>query len=131
MWIEAAAGLLIALITALVGYWIGSMRFFKEHQLRVYGEVLPVILKYAFDLGDRNDEVEFNKALSKVWLYASKEVAIQLDKAVSCTVDPRRGDFKSELQAAIVAMRKDVLPKWYWVDRSLKKDEVKHYYFRF
>ena len=116
----------IVLISALLGYFLGVAKSFREEKQRAYGEILPAILKVAYH-PERKDEEDFGKALSKLWLYGNRKVTQKMDNAVSILHDHKRGDITKALQEAVIQMRKDVqiLP---W--QNIKPEEVKHLYTR-
>ena len=118
----------VQVLAAVIGYWLGSVKFFREHQLKMYGEVLPPLVKFTFNPWGDGDEKEFNAALLKIWLYASKDVARKLDRVISCMLNSERGNYVTEWQKVIVAMRRDVQPCWRWRQRKMNKDEVQHFY---
>jgi len=122
-----AVMILIPIIAAVIGYFLGSVKFFREHQLKMYGELLPRILQFAYTPRRSEDQEEFNAAVARIWLYASKDTALKLDWALSCWVKPERGDFHAAMQNAIVAMRNDIQPWWRLRKRRIKAEEVKHF----
>ena len=118
----------IAIITALAGYWIGSLKYFAEEKQKAYTDLLPPIVKFAYDRKE-GDEIEFHRALMKLWLYASKPVAIKMEKALSIIHDG--GDATPALQETIVEMRKDIqrlplFPIWPW--QKLEPKDINHLY---
>ena len=117
-------------LAAAIGYVVGAAKFFKEHQLKMYGEALPELLKGTFDPKNA-DEKFFNQSLSKIWLYASRDVALKVDVALSRAVDPSRGSFMDAMQSAIVAMRKDIQPWWRIRKRRMNENDVNHFQFSF
>lgn len=116
------------LITALAGYWIGSIKHFSEEKQKAYRELLPPIIKFAYDRKE-GDEIEFHKALTKLWLYASKSVAQKMENALSIIHDG--GNPTPALQETIADMRKDIqrfplLPIWPW--QKLEPKDINHIY---
>lgn len=99
--------LLLILFSALVGYALGAAKAFRDAKLKAYEEILPPIVKVAFE-PDKSDQPDFNKALLKLWLFASRKVALKMDHALSILVKPERGDAKKALQQAIAEMRADI-----------------------
>lgn len=116
---------LVPVITLIIGFYLGYGRFWKEQKHKAYKELLPPIIKMAYDR-KRENEDDFNKAQSILWLYANKNVAIKMDTAISRIVNPDRGNVSEALKEAIVEMRKD-LHKWYG-RQSLKSADIKHLY---
>ena len=116
--------LLPIILSILLGFWAGRISSFREHKQKIYIELLPPILKMAFD-PDSSDEREFSKALSKLWLYGSKNVTKKMERAVSILHDQRRGNLTEAFQNAIVAMRKDIqIVPW----QKIKAKNVNHLY---
>jgi hypothetical protein len=118
----------IPVLTAVIGYFLGSVKFFREHQLKMYGDALPHIMKFSFDRQAGVDEKSFNAALQIMLLYASRNVVLKLDDAISIIIDPSRGNFITAMQKAIVEMRRDIQPWWRARKRMLRQDEIKHFY---
>jgi hypothetical protein len=118
----------LAVLTAVLGYFVGSVKFFKEHQLRMYGEALPALLRLTFDPQPGQTEQDFNAALSKVWLYGSKDVCTKLDWAIGCRLVPDRGNFIEEMKKTIVEIRKDIQPWWRLKQRGLATNAPGHFY---
>ena len=115
------------LLSGIVGYLVGSVKSFREEKQKAYGELLPPIVRMAYN-PTPDDEKEFNKALSKLWLYANREVAFKVDRVASILVDSKRGDRTEAIQEAIVAMRSDIHHKWPFA--KIKPEDVKHLYMR-
>ncbi len=61
----AAAALTV--LSAIVGYLFGAAKFFREQKQKAYAEILPPIVKMAFD-SRSSSETEFSRALTKLWL---------------------------------------------------------------
>ncbi len=119
--------ILFILVSGLAGYVVGTAKAFREEKQRVYGEIIPPILKMAYHPETSEDEKEFSKALSKLWLYGSKDAARKMNRAVSILHDPQKGDITKAFQEAIAEMRKDIqLLPWKKLDAS----EVNHFYTR-
>jgi hypothetical protein len=90
-------------------------------------EQLPVIRIFLSDPPEKRDSKQYRGALSKMWIYARKDVAQKLDVAISYTVDPKRGKFIPAMQEAIAAMRKDIQPWWRFNERKIKATDIKHF----
>ena len=58
--------------SALIGYVVGAAKAFREQKQKAYTEILPPILKFAYDKESDIDEKEFSKALGIMWLYGSR-----------------------------------------------------------
>lgn len=116
-----------ALVSGLVGYEVGVLKAFREYKQKTYQEILSPILTMAYKREKGEQEVqEFNQALARLWLYASKNVAKKADKAISILHDPKRGDLTKALQETIAVMRRDIqIGKWW---QKLDPSEVAHLY---
>jgi len=116
--------LLPIIFSALAGYAFGAAKTFKDTKLKIYEEILPTIVKVAFE-PEKSDQPEFNKAVLKLWLFASKKVALKMDHALSILINPERGDAAKALKETIVEMRSDIqFLRW----QRVKPDEVVHFY---
>lgn len=122
--------ILVAFATALIGYYLGTLKFFRENKLKAYKEILPPIISAAYNPQGNADEKEFNTALALLWLYSSKDVAVSMDKAVSIIVDPRRGNFQQAVQESIVKMRYDIWPPGPFKGKKILANEIQHLYMR-
>jgi len=99
--------LFFAVLTGIIGYVVGTAKTFREEKQKAYGEILPPILKAAYN-PESLDEKEFNKALCKLWLYGSKNVTRTMEHALEILHNPSKGNITRALQETIVAMRKDI-----------------------
>jgi len=118
----------ILIIGALLGYFFGHIRDFREKKQKVYSETLPIIIRALFH---PNKEIEkiFNESIVILWLYANKKVARKLEKAISSFHHPERYENTVELlQETIVEMRKDIQISPL---QKLKPKEVNHFYTTF
>ncbi len=127
------------IIAAMLAYAVGRAISFREAKQKAYAELLPPILKLAYRKvwkGDaelderRRHETELCKALIKLWLYGSKNVAKAMDHAVYILQDRNERNktphnITKALQNAIAKMRADIqiLP---W--QKLKPEEIEHIY---
>jgi len=141
---EILFGAIVALFTAAIGYYLGTIKFFREHQLRVYGDILPHILRTIYrdptdvmtSKGDclqerREMEFAFNRALAHVWLYCSRDVALKADEVARRLAKPGRGSLTEAAQALVAAMRADVQRRWpTYRQPKLEPNEIKHLYSR-
>jgi len=116
--------LLPIVFSAIAGYIFGAAKTFRDAKLKVYEEILPPIVKVAFEPA-KSDQPDFNKALLKLWLFASREVAIKMDYALSILVKPERGNATKALQEAIAEMRGDIQ---FFRRHRIKPKEVSHFY---
>jgi len=118
--------LIAAILPALIGYYFGLARSFREQKQKAYGEILPPVVKMAYDPKSADDK-EFNQALMKLWLYGSRKVVKKVDAAIASLLDPSRGNATTALQQSIALMRRDIqLLPW----QRLKAEEVEHLYLR-
>jgi len=101
------------ILLAILGYLFATFKTFREEKQKSYSELLPIIVKMIYD-PQQSIESEFSKSLTKLWLYAHKDVAKKLDKAIGFFHQPDQQDKVSNaLQEAIVEMRKDI-QIWPW-----------------
>lgn len=119
--------IIIALFSGIIGFVVGSVKAFREAKQNAYKEILPPIIKMAYEPQQGIDNKEFNKALALTWIYANKKVALKMDRVVSIINDHNRGNITKALQDAIAEMRKDVQVL---STQNLKSDKVKHLYTR-
>ncbi len=119
-------GILLVVLSGLIGYSVGVLKAFREYKQKVYQEILVPILRMVYK-SNRGDEEErdFNQSLAKLWLYANKDVARKTDRAVSILHKPSRGNLGEALQEAVAAMRRDIQ---IWPCQKLDPSEVKHLY---
>ena len=118
----------LILLSAVIGYFFGLAKSFREGKQKAYIEILLPILKMTFHPASEEDEKEFSKALTKLWLYGNKTVTRKMENALSILHHPEGGaEIKKALQEAVVEMRKDIqiLP---W--QTIEPEEVKHLYTR-
>jgi hypothetical protein len=118
--------LITIIFTGIFGYIFGAAKVFRDQKLKAYEEILPPIVKAAFN-PKQSDEPDFNKAMVKLWLFASRKVALKMDTALSFYIDPKRGDKTEALQQAIAEMRADI-QFIRWRRKKVKPEEVKHFY---
>jgi hypothetical protein len=45
-------------LTGVIGYFIGTVKFFREAKHKAYGEMIPPILKMAYHPQDAKDKIE-------------------------------------------------------------------------
>jgi hypothetical protein len=117
----------LIVLSGIIGYVVGAIKSFREEKQKAYGEIIPPLLKMAYNPQDSRDEKEYSKALAKLWLYGSKKVTRKMEYALELLHNPTRGDVTNALQEAIVEMRRDIqLFSW----QTLKPEDVGHLYTR-
>lgn len=115
----------IAIFSAIAGFAFGRARDFREAKQKAYVELLPPILKFAYDRKPGEEEA-FSTALTRLWLYGSKRAARSMDQAIGIMHDPKMDQMTTRaLQLAVAHMRRDI-QLWCW--QRLKPEEVKHLY---
>lgn len=114
-------------LTGVIGYFIGTIKIYREEKHKAYGEMIPPILKMAYHPQDAKDEQEYSKALVKLWLYGSKEVALKMEEALKIMHNPATGNVTKALQDVVAAARRDI-QLWPW--QSLKPQDINHLYTR-
>ena len=131
--VSVLISVLLVAASAVVGFWAGYAKLFKEHQLTMYCDILPTLLKYAFSnpTGDdrKDEEAQFNAAINTIWLYGSRKVALQLEIALHRLARRGRGDPVPELKKTIIAIRNDIWPRWRFCKRKLTEEELQHFQF--
>jgi len=128
-WWNILLPIILVVVGYLFGHFLGSLKFFHEHKLRMYEEALPALLRYLFTPGGGEIENKFNQALSKMWLYGNKDVCDKMDEAITKRMKPSQGNFVPALQEFILEMRKDIQPIWRWKKRQLSEGQPKHFFF--
>lgn len=126
--------IVIPIVTGFLGLFIGHVlsvsNSLREQKAKIYGEILPALLKAVYSGKPQKPDIsQLNLAISKLWLYADKEVAQTMDKALGILVDPNRGDLGKELKYTIILMRNDVQLPWKRHEQELNPDEFTHLYF--
>ena len=114
-------------LTGIIGYFIGTIKFFREEKHKAYGEMIPPILKMAYHPQDSKDEQEYSRALIKLWLYGSKKVALKMEEALKIMHDPAKGNVTRALQDVVAEARKDI-QLWPW--QRLNPEDINHLYTR-
>lgn len=120
--------LFIIILSGIIGFIVGTLKSFREEKQKAYGDIIPPILKMAYNPRDEVDEKEYSKALAKLWLYGSKRVTQKMEHALAVLHNPsKRGEVTGALQEAVVEMRRDIqLFPW----QKLKPTDVGHLYTR-
>jgi hypothetical protein len=113
------------ILSGAIGYIVGTMKSFREAKHRAYFEILPPILKLAYH-PEAADEKAYCEALSKLWLYGSKKVALKMEDALEA-IHRGKGNVTELLQKAVVEMRCDIqIATW----QKLRPKDVNHLYTR-
>lgn len=120
----------IALLTLVVGYYLGAHREHRSKRADAYAEGLAPMISFALSMSKRTpDRVQaLNRSIALVWLYAPKKTARLIDQVL--TEFPRKVPDKEtveKLQSVIAAMRDDVQ---LWPFTGLKPSEIKHFCFK-
>jgi hypothetical protein len=118
--------LFFIVLSGVLGYIVGAIKSFREEKQKAYGEIIPPILKMAYNPQDAVDEKEYSKALSKLWLYGSKRVTEKMETALEIMHNPSKGDV-TRAQEAVVEMRNDIQ---LFSLRRLRPEDVNHLYTR-
>jgi hypothetical protein len=113
-------------VSVLLGYLVGSAKFFRESKHKAYQELLPPMVRMVYN-PESADEAVYNQALMKLWLYGKKGVAKKMDFAVACILDPSRGDATKALQEAISKMRADIQLLWW---QRIPPEDIEHLFLR-
>jgi hypothetical protein len=119
--------LFFIILSGVIGYIIGAIKSFREEKQKAYGEIIPPILKMAYNPQDSIDEKEYAKALSKLWLYGSKKVTSKMEMALKLMHDHSKGNVTRALQEAVAEMRKDIQ---LFSFQKLRPEDVNHLYTR-
>lgn len=114
----------IVVFSAIAGFVFGRARDFRKAKQTAYVELLPVILKFAYNRV-KGDEEAYTAALARMWLYGSKQAALSMDHALG--IIHEKGDVTRALQLAVADMRKDI-QLWPW--QHLNPKDVQHLYTR-
>jgi hypothetical protein len=127
--------LLVGIVTGLLSYRAGLRRAFTEQKQKAYESLLPAIIKAGLD-HRRADPDEFNTALALLWLYASNNAALAMDKALTIFHHPedyRAGESQGQalvkaLQEVIAAIRDDMQQGRKDAKPPLTPEQVGHFY---
>jgi hypothetical protein len=113
-------------LTGFLGYIIGSAKSFREAKQKAYTELLPPIIKMVYQPENQNDIKEFNTALIKLWLYASSDVAKEMEEVLK--IIHGHGQLKertAKLQEVIMRMREDIQ---FCSSQELNSKDLNHIY---
>ena len=114
--------LIIAIIMAVIGFILGNLKFYREEKYKAYREFLSPIVRFVFA---KDNQDQYNEAMQKLWVFASKKVARKMDVVASRVIDSNRGDVIEALQDLISEMRTDIQP---WSCSRIKAPEIRHIY---
>lgn len=120
--VELFLGMLLLSLSAWIGYFAGAAKSFREQKQSIYSEIIPTFIKVAYDPKQADTE-EFNKALTKLWLFGSRKVALKMNSAISILHESSRGNLTEALQEAIVEIRSDLQ---FSSEEDLLPSEVTH-----
>lgn len=119
--------LFFIVLSGIIGYIVGTVKSFREEKQKAYGEIIPPILKMAYNPQDVKDEVEYCKALTRLWLYGSKEVIERMEYALKIIHNPSTGNVTKALQETVAEMRRDIqIFSW----QKIRAEDVNHLYTR-
>ena len=122
-------GIIGVVLGGLIGYFTGAARALKQQKMRMYEDVYPPIIETAFEPLDEKKKERLNRALVRLWLFASKSAALKADKAMALMVHPEKGEIVPALQEAIAEARNDI-QLWPWREsEALEPSEISHLYF--
>jgi len=115
----------VAVLAAVMGYFVGYAKHFREQKHRIYADALPVLARMVFKQSS-TENPEYNRVIMMMWLYGSRAAAIAFDRVVEIKIVPERGDLIPALQAAVAAMRRDI-QVWAWLPwKRIRAQEIKH-----
>jgi hypothetical protein len=112
----------IAVITGIIGFVLGNLKFHREEKYKAYRDFLSPIVRFVFEKDNKDAD---NEAQQKLLVFASKKVAKKMDIVASRVVSSERGDVVTALQEMIAEMRKDIQP---WSYSRIKPPEIGHIY---
>ena len=129
--LQSAWPFLVATFSALIGYWVGTLKNYYEQKQTAMVNVMPNIIRVllAEEITTINIE-EFNRSLHLMWLFASKPTAKSIDNLLHLIAHPNDGDRIKAAQAAFVQMRKELLPRGFRWASWLRSQDVQHFNFR-
>ena len=114
--------IIIGVVTGIVGFILGNIKFHREEKYKAYREFLSPIVRFVFA---RDNQDEYNEAQQKLWVFASKKVARKMDIVASRVIRPERGDVIEALQEMIAEMRNDIQ---LWSCSMIRPPEIGHIY---
>ncbi len=101
---------------------MGNIKFHREEKYKAYREFLSPIVRFVFA---RDNQDAYNEAQQKLWVFASRKVALKMNIVASMVVKPERGNVIEALQEMIVEMRNDI-QLWSW--SRFEPPEIAHIY---
>lgn len=114
--------IIIAVVTGMVGFVLGNIKFHREEKYKAYREFLSPIVRFVFE---RDNQDAYNEAQQKLWVFASKKVTTKMDIVASRVIKPERGNVIEALQEMIAEMRNDIQ---LWSCSRIKPPEISHIY---
>jgi len=115
--------IIVAVVTGIVGFILGNLKFHREEKYKAYREFLSPIVRFVFE---RDNQDAYNEAQQKLWVFASRKVARKMNIVASRVINPEeRGDPIEALQDMIAEMRNDIQP---WSFCRIKPPEIAHIY---
>jgi len=114
--------IVIAVLTGIIGFIFGNIKFHREEKYRAYREFLSPIVRFVFT---KDNEAAYNEAMQKLWVFANKKVAKKMDIVASMVIKPERGNVIKALQDLISEMRNDIQ---LWSCSRIKAPEIRHIY---
>ena len=113
--------LIVAIITGIIGFILGNIKFYREEKYKAYREFLSPIVRFVFT---HDNEDQYNEAMQKLWVFASKKVAKKMDIVAYIVIDPpNRGNVIEACQDLISEMRTDIQ---LWSCNRIKAPEIGH-----
>ena len=114
--------IIVAVVTGIVGFILGNLKFHREEKYKAYRDFLSPIVRFVFE---RDNQDAYNEAQQKLWVFASRKVAKKMDIVASRVIKPERGNPTEALQEMIAEMRNDIQP---WSFCRIKPPEIAHIY---
>jgi hypothetical protein len=114
--------IIIAVVTGIVGFILGNIKFHREEKYKAYREFLSPIVRFVFA---KDNQDAYNEAQQKLWVFASKKVAKKMDIVASRVIKSERGNVIEALQELIAEMRNDIQ---LWSCSRIKAPEIYHIY---
>jgi hypothetical protein len=111
---------IVAVFTGIVGFILGNLKFHREEKYKAYREFFTPIVRFVFE---RDNQNAYNEAQQKLWVFASRKVAMKMDIVASRVIKPERGNPVEALQEMIAEMRNDIQP---WCFCRIKPPEIAH-----
>jgi len=119
---DVFATIIFALVTGIIGFVLGNIKFHREEKYKAYREFLSPIVRFVFE---KDNQHEYNEAQQKLWVFASKKVVKKMDIVAQRVIKPERGSVLEALQEMIAEMRNDIQ---LWRYSRIKPPEIAHFY---